>query len=210
MYTPAHFREDRPEALDALIRHYPLATLAVQTADGLDAHHLPLLLERTESRLSLTGHIARANRLWQEVADGAAVLAIFTGPDHYVSPNWYPSKQIAGEAVPTWNYATVHAHGSIHFEHDEAGLRSIVDALTRRHEGHRPEPWSITDAPASYMTRMMGAIVGLRIDVTRLEGKWKASQNRSAADADGVRSGLGADGVDGTAIAHLVRTRTGS
>jgi transcriptional regulator len=210
MYTPAHFREDRPEALDGLIRHYPLATLAVQTAEGLDAHHLPLMLVRSADRLSLIGHIARANRLWQEVAEGAAVLAIFTGPDHYVSPNWYPSKQVAGEAVPTWNYATVHAHGSIHFQHDEEGLRSIVDALTTRHEAHRPEPWAISDAPASYMAKMIGAIVGLRIDVTRLEGKWKSSQNRNAADAEGVRTGLSADGVEATAIAHLVRTRSGS
>jgi transcriptional regulator len=207
MYTPAHFREDRPEQLDGLIRQYPLATLVVQTAAGLDAHHLPMLLVRTDSAVTLTGHVARANPVWQDVADGAAVLVIFSGPDHYVSPNWYPSKHVNGEAVPTWNYATVHVHGTVHFQHDADSLRPIVDALTSRHESARPQPWSTADAPASYMSKMLTAIVGFRIEVRRMEGKWKSSQNRTAADLDGVGRGLAADGLSEPAIAHLARQR---
>ena len=210
MYTPAHFREDRPEQLDTLVRQYPLATLVVQTAAGLDAHHLPMLLARTGSAVTLTGHVARANRIWQDVAEGAAVLAIFTGPDHYVSPNWYPSKQVNGEAVPTWNYATVHAHGTLHFHHEPESLRPVVDALTTRHESPRSQPWSTADAPAAYMTRMLSGIVGFRIEVGRMEGKWKSSQNRTAADRDGVSRGLAADGLGESAIAHLSRERPGS
>jgi transcriptional regulator len=185
MYVPDHFREDRPDVLQDAMRAISFATLITA---GMDANHLPMLLQEG----MLRGHVARANPVWK-AGDGAA-LAIFLGPHAYVSPSWYPSKAETGKAVPTWNYLTVHARGPIRWIQDAAWLHAHVGALSDAHEAGRAEPWAAADAPAAYIDSLVRAIVGFEIRVEALEGKWKLSQNRSAADQGGVRDGLERDG----------------
>lgn len=185
MYVPDPFREDRPEVLQDAMRRIGFATLVTQ---GLDANHLPILLNNGVLR----GHVARANPVWKSGAGEA--LAIFLGPHAYVSPGWYPSKTETGKAVPTWNYITVHARGAIQWIQDCDWLRAHVTALSAAHETGRENPWTIADAPASYVDGLLRAIVGFELTVTSLEGKWKLSQNRDAADRAGVRDGLLGDG----------------
>ncbi len=191
MYQPAHFVEQDADALLALMTANPLATL-IRGGAELAADILPLQVERTSAGWRITGHVARANALWRE-ADGQPVLLLFQGPQAYVSPNWYPSKFQHGKAVPTWNYAMVQAHGTLRAIQDPEWLRAFVTRLTERHEGGRAAPWHATDAPADYLDAMLKAIVGIEIDVARVEGKFKLSQNRSAEDRTGVVLGLEAD-----------------
>ena len=203
MYVPLHFVQDDPMALRALMRDHPLATLIVNASGGLSADHLPLLFDPGAGpQGTLHGHVARANPLWRE-ADGREVLAIFHGPQGYVSPTWYASKAEHGKVVPTWNYAVVHAYGPLRAVDDKTWLRQFVVRLTEVHEGARPAPWSVSDAPADFVEQLLDAIVGFEIPLTRLVGKWKASQNRPAADRAGVASGLQQDGHPGAAA--LVR-----
>jgi transcriptional regulator len=185
MYVPDHFREDRPEVLQDAMRRIGFATLVTQ---GLEANHLPMLLQDG----MLHGHVARANPVWK--AGAGEALAVFLGPHAYVSPNWYPSKAETGKAVPTWNYLTVHARGAINWIQDTDWLRAHVTALSATHETGREEPWAIGDAPASYVDGLLRAIVGFELTIKNLEGKWKLSQNRDAADRAGVRDGLLNDG----------------
>jgi transcriptional regulator len=185
MYVPDPFREDRPDVMQDAIRRIGFATLVTT---GLEANHLPMLLQDG----MLRGHVARANPVWKG-GDGAA-LAIFLGPHAYVSPGWYPSKAETGKAVPTWNYLTVHARGSIRWIHDADWVHAHVAALSDTHEAGRAKPWAVTDAPAAYIDSLARAIVGFEIAIETLEGKWKLSQNRSAADREGVRDGLARDG----------------
>jgi transcriptional regulator len=185
MYVPDHFREDRPDVLHDAVRRVGFATLITQ---GLEANHLPMLLEGHVLR----GHVARANPVWKQGTGEA--LAIFLGAHAYVSPNWYPGKAETGKAVPTWNYLTVHARGTIDWVQDADWLRAHVGALSATHEAGRENPWSISDAPASYVDGLLRAIVGFELAITKLEGKWKLSQNRNAADRAGVRDGLLRDG----------------
>ena len=187
MYVPDHFREDRPEVLAAAMRGIGFATLVTE---GLNANHLPMLLDSGVLR----GHVARANPVWK-AGDGAA-LAIFLGPYAYVSPNWYPSKAEAGKAVPTWNYITVHAKGQIRWIQDTHWLRAHVTALSNAHESPRPDPWQVSDAPESYIDSLLRAIVGFELSIESLEGKYKLSQNRSAADQQGVREAFMREGRD--------------
>ena len=187
MYVPDLFREDRPEVLADALRRIGFATLVTQ---GLDANHLPMALDGNVLR----GHVARANPVWK-AGEGAA-LAIFLGPHAYVSPSFYPSKAATGKAVPTWNYITVHARGEIRWIQDTDWLRAHVGMLSDAHEAGRVEPWTITDAPAAYVDSLIRAIVGFELTVTSLEGKYKLSQNRDAADRAGVREGLAHDGHD--------------
>ena len=191
MYQPAHFVEPDADALLALMTANPLATL-IRGGAELAADILPLQVERTAEGWRITGHVARANTLWRE-ADGQPVLLLFQGPQAYVSPNWYPSKFQHGKAVPTWNYAMVQAHGTLRAIQDPEWLRAFVTRLTERHEGGRAVPWHVTDAPPDYLDAMLKAIVGIEIEVTRVEGKFKLSQNRSAEDRTGVVLGLEAD-----------------
>ncbi len=191
MYVPDNFREDRPDVLHDAMRRIGFATLVTQ---GLDANHLPMLLDAKAERSVLRGHVARANPVWKSGAGES--LAIFLGPHAYVSPNWYPSKAETGKAVPTWNYITVHARGTIAWIQDGDWLRAHVGALSATHETGRENPWAITDAPASYVDGLLRAIVGFELTVTKLEGKWKLSQNREAADRAGVSEGLLRDGRD--------------
>ncbi|MFZ1905457.1 MAG: FMN-binding negative transcriptional regulator [Steroidobacteraceae bacterium] len=208
MYLPTDFRESRLPVLHALMSAHPLATLVAVTADGIVANHIPLLLEAGAEHGALRGHIARANALWKQLADGAEVLAVFHGPEHYISPRWYPSKREHGQVVPTWNYAVVHARGALTWHHDEVWLRGLLEALTNRHESRFAEPWQVSDAPPEYLRKMLGAIVGFDIQLRELTGKWKASQNRSAADVQGVIAGLAAlDDPPARAMQALVEGR---
>lgn len=190
MYLPRHFAQEDPAALHALMRAHPLAMLVSTGPDGLTADHLPLTFDADASLLR--GHVARANPLWRH-ADGRPVMAVFRGPQAYVSPSFYPSKAVHHKVVPTWNYAVVHAHGALRAVDDAAWLHALVSQLTGQHEALRDRPWAVDDAPPDYVRQMLGAIVGIEIAVERLVGKWKLSQNRSAEDRDGVRRGLAAD-----------------
>jgi transcriptional regulator len=195
MYLPAHFKEEDVATLHALIRAHPFATLVTLGADGLDANHIPMEIDPGPGPLgTLRGHVARANPVWQSHRRDVHALAIFAGPDTYISPSWYRTKQESGRVVPTWNYVVVHAHGPLVAIDDREWLRSFVTRLTDRHEGDRPDRWHVTDAPADYIDRQLQAIVGIEIPLARLEGKWKMSQNRDAADRAGVVTGLRAAG----------------
>jgi len=193
MYLPPHFTQHDPAVLHALMREHPLAALVSLGEDGLTADHLPLEFDATSGEHgTLFGHVARANPLWRGAA-GAPVLAVFGGAQAYVSPSWYPSKAATHKVVPTWNYTVVHAHGVLEAVEDAPWLRALVGRLTDHLEAPRPTPWAVDDAPVDYVQQMLRAIVGIRIPVTRLVGKWKVSQNRSEADRLGVADGLGAD-----------------
>ncbi len=208
MYVPADFSETRVPVLRALMSAHPLATLVAATADGIVANHVPLLFAAAAGRGALRGHIARANPLWRQLADGAEVLAIFHGPEHYISPRWYPSKREHGQVVPTWNYAVVHARGALTWHHDEAWLRQLLRALTSRHERRFAQRWRVSDAPPEYLRKMLRAIVGFEIQLRELTGKWKVSQNRGAADVQGVIKGLASLGDPAArAMQALVRER---
>jgi transcriptional regulator len=204
MYVPSHFAEDRVEVLHEALRGAGLATLVTVGADGLDATHLPLLFLPGPGPLGrLVGHVARPNPQWRATPAGSAALAIVLGPDAYVTPSWYPSKRETGKVVPTWNYLAVHAHGAVRFFEERDRLLEVVTRLTDRREAARAHPWKVSDAPPDYLEAMLKGIVGVELTLTRLEGKWKASQNRAEADRRGVEEGLRAVGF--AAMADLVR-----
>ena len=193
MYLPAHFQQADPAQMHALMRAHPLAWIVTQAAGGMAADPIPLELDAEAGpHGTLRGHVARANPLWR--ADGTPVLALFQGPQAYVSPGWYPSKALTHKAVPTWNYAVVEARGTLRAVEDAPWLRALVARLTDHHEATQPHPWSLSDAPGPYIDQMLRAIVGIEIPVERLSGKWKLSQNRSLEDRLGVAGGLEADG----------------
>ncbi|MBC3373053.1 FMN-binding negative transcriptional regulator [Pseudomonas sp. SWRI92] len=206
MYNPKAFAiEDLPQ-LHQMMGDCRLAVLVTHGEHGLQASHLPLLLDtRQGPNGSLYGHMARANRQWRDLEAGAEALVIFAGAEAYVSPAFYPSKAEHGKVVPTWNYVAVHAYGKAEVFSDAHRLRNLVGALTDRHEAGRGQPWKIDDAPAEYIDSMLKAIVGFALPIQRLEGKRKLSQNRSPADVAGVRNGLAAspDPQD-RALAHLI------
>ena len=210
MYLPPSFREDRIDELHALIRERPLGVLVANGPGGLEATPLPFVLdEAAGSRGTLRAHLTRANPILAALAEGAECLVIFNGLDGYVTPDWYPSKRETGKAVPTWNYAAVHAWGKPRVVDDGGWLRRHLDALTTRHEGQRDAPWTIAEAPPDYVAAQIAAIVGIEIEIIRLEGKWKMSQNRNPADRDGVIAGLRdpADPHASPALADLVEAR---
>jgi transcriptional regulator len=190
MYLPPVFREDDHQILHEVMRGARLSSLVTATADGLVATPLPLFLDEAEGEQGvLYGHVARANPQWQMPPLGEA-LAIFMGPDAYVTPSWYASKAEHGKVVPTWNYSAVHAYGPIEFFDDEQRLFAVVTRLTELHEKPRAKPWAVGDAPEPYIKSQLRGIVGLRLPIARLEGKRKLSQNRNAADRAGVAQGL--------------------
>ncbi len=208
MYLPAHFEQPDGAAVARLALDHPLATLLWTAGDGLSAEHLPLIWDRGPQdgpQGTLRGHVARANPVWRDAA-GSPVLAVFQGPQAYVTPSWYPSKAATAKVVPTWNYAVVHAHGRLRAIEDAPWLRTLVGRLTDTHEATRAHRWQVDDAPADYIAQMLRAIVGIEIDVLRVQAKWKVSQNRSAADRAGVAAGLDSLPSDGAAaMAALVR-----
>jgi transcriptional regulator len=187
MYTPAHFRVTDPAVLHRIIREHPLGILVTPSGAGVDANHIPFEFDPSAGPAGLlTGHVARANPVWQECASGADVLVIFRGNESYISPNWYPSKHETHRLVPTWNYEVVHAHGRLTVRDDERFIRGVVARLTRTHEAQEARPWKMGDSPADYIDGMVRAIVGIEIAITRLEGKSKLSQNREARDVQGA------------------------
>jgi len=206
MYVPAQFRKDDVAMLHALIREHSLATLVTLGANGLVANHIPMEIDPDPLPWgTLRGHVARANPVWQSYAKDVQALAIFVGPQTYITPSWYRTKQETGKVVPTWNYAVVHAYGHLGIVEDRTWLRNLVERLTRTHEAGRQLSWSVTDAPDDFIEGQLKGIVGLEICIARLEGKWKVSQNREPTDRTGVVSGLraAADG-DSQAMADLV------
>ncbi|TXT35555.1 MAG: transcriptional regulator [Comamonadaceae bacterium] len=208
-YLPPYFAELDAATLHALVRAHPLATWVVQHQGELLVNHIPLLLDAALGEHgTLLGHVARANPVWQALADGATSVAVFTGPQAYVSPNWYPSKHAHGKAVPTWNYATVHAHGVPRAVDDPVRALDIVTRLTQVHEASQAMPWQVSDAPADYIAKLLQAIVAIEIPVQRWVGKWKVSQNRPAADQQGVAAGLRGQGTElAGQMASLVQAR---
>lgn len=207
MYIPPAFREDDPAVLHAAMRAARLSTFVTATAEGPLATPLPLLLDPAEGeRGVLYGHLARANPQWTAAPIGPA-LAIFMGPHAYVTPSWYATKRQTGKVVPTWNYVAVHAYGPVEFFDDADRLLEVVTRLTALHEGARAAPWAVSDAPESFIRAQLRGIVGLRLPIARLEGKWKMSQNRTAEDRAGVIEGLAAsdDPVDRAAAGLIPR-----
>jgi transcriptional regulator len=205
MYVPGHFKEDRVEQLHAAIRGCGLATLVSLTADGLLASHVPLLLDPDPAPYgTLIGHVAKPNPHARAVDPNTDTLAIFQGPDGYITPSWYATKQETGKVVPTWNYSAVHAYGPLEVFDDPERLLQVVTRLTERHEAPRSAPWAVSDAPADFVQGMLRGIVGIALPIRRLEGKVKMSQNRPPADRDGVIVGLERDGR--TDLAAAVRS----
>lgn len=193
MYTPRAFALDDLPEIQQLIQHTRLAQLVSVREHGLQASHLPLLLNPDEgANGTLYGHMAKANPQWRDLQNGAEALVIFAGADAYVSPAFYPAKAEHGKVVPTWNYLAVHAYGKAEVFTDAERLLAVVSALTDRHEGGRQQPWAVSDAPADYIDGMLKAIVGFALPIERVIGKRKLSQNRSQADINGVRNGLAA------------------
>jgi transcriptional regulator len=207
MYVPPHFEENRTDVLHQLVRDHPFAVLVTLTPGGLEANHVPLELDPAPAPLgTLRGHVSRANPVWRTLSADVEALAIFQGPDHYITPGWYATKRDTGKVVPTWNYAVVHAYGPVRVFEDAGSLRALVERLTARHEADRPAPWQVSDAPADYLAAMIRGIVGIELPITRLVGKWKVSQNKSEADRAGVGDGLEAQGEpEADAMAALVR-----
>ncbi|MCG6577206.1 FMN-binding negative transcriptional regulator [Pseudomonas sp. AF32] len=193
MYNPKAFAVEELTQLQHMIGECRLAVLVTQGEQGLQASHLPLLLDPQQGpNGTLYGHLARANPQWRDLEAGAEALVIFAGADAYVSPAFYPGKAEHGKVVPTWNYLAVHAYGTAEVFSDAHRLRNLVSALTDRHEAGRAQPWKVDDAPPDYIDSMLKAIVGFALPIQRLEGKRKLSQNRTPADAAGVRNGLAA------------------
>ena len=202
MYVPAHFEENRKEVLHQLIAGFPLGSLVTVGPNGLDANHIPFEFDADKGQHgTLHAHVARANPVWQEAAERPDALVIFQGPTAYISPNWYPSKHEAHRQVPTWNYMVVHAHGRIAVRDDESFVRGLVARLTRKMEAGEPVPWKMGDAPADFISQMLGAIVGIEIEVTKLTGKWKLGQNKASVDRRGAADALSARGEEQRAVA---------
>ncbi len=185
MYLPQHFEETRVEELHRIISEYPLGVFVVNGANGLDANHLPFVLNPTAgAQGKLLAHVARANPIWKEVQDGDEALVLFRAANAYISPNWYPSKHEFHRQVPTWNYQAVHVHGKIKIRDDERFVRGVVAQLTRVNEARTgsDRPWKMTDSSKEYIDQMLTAIVGLEIEITKMNGKWKLSQNKEERD----------------------------
>ncbi len=199
MYNPKHFQETRPEILGEFMRAHPFATLVSLGGEGLVGTHLPLVWDPEPApHGTLTGHIARPNPHGKGARDGVESLAIFTGAQAYISPGWYPSKREHGKVVPTWNYVAVHAYGTLRIVDDAEWLRRLVTRLTDLHESASAVPWKVTDAPDAFIDQMLKGIVGVELAITRLEGKWKLSQNRPEPDQAGTIAGLDARGDAGS------------
>ena len=204
MYLPGHFEETRLDELHRLVDEHPFGALVVRGPNGLDANHLPFLLEPSAGAHGrLLAHVARANPLWREARDGDEALVIFRAEDAYVSPNWYPSKHEAHRQVPTWNYRVVHVHGTLAIRDDERFVRGVVARLTRVHEARTGSatPWRMGDAPADYLDRMLGAIVGIEVEITAIVGKWKLGQNKDERDRLGAAQALSERGLEAIAAA---------
>ena len=191
MFVPTAFEEKRVEVMHQLMRENSLATLVVQTENGLEANHIPLHLKQDGTEFGvLVGHVARVNPVWKMFKQDVEVLAIFHGPNSYISPSWYPTKQENHKVAPTWNYAVVHASGFIRAVEDANWLLELLNILTREHEAQFEKPWNVADAPEDYVNKLVKAIVGIEIPISKLVGKWKVSQNQPERNQVGVIEGL--------------------
>lgn len=191
MYLPKHFDQQDLESLTSLVQAYPLGALVTQQDGALEANHIPFLLEgKLESGGKLIGHVAKGNPVWKIDSTSQESLVIFQGPEAYITPNWYPSKQVHHLVVPTYNYAVVHVYGTLSVTHDEATKHRIVTDLTRSMEKARKSTWQVSDAPADFIEKMLNAIVGIEINITRVQAKWKVSQNRDLTDRNGIAQAL--------------------
>ena len=205
MYVPSHFAEQRLDVLHQLMHDHPLGTLVTLTPDGLDACHIPFEIAPASADAphgTLRAHIARNNPLWRTASTALDALVVFQGPQAYITPSWYAEKQASGKVVPTYDYAPVHAYGPLRIIDDAAWLHALLERLSRRHEATRAQPWQLGDAPPDYIEKMLAAIIGIEIPLTRVIGSWKASQNRSQADRSTIAAGLRAAGA--AAMAGLV------
>lgn len=203
-YLPPHDAVDDPAELAAFIAANPLATLVTHDGTTPEADLVPLLLVDGPNGQELLGHVARANPLWSPGRQAGPVLAVFGGPQHYVSPTWYPSKAEHHRTVPTWNYVAVHVWGELVVHDDEKWVRGVVARLTNAMEGGREEPWRVGMAPPDYLADMLAQIVGISIPVQRIVGKFKVSAHKSEADRLGARDGIAADSPDATALVDLM------
>jgi len=209
MYQPDHFRVEDVPQMHTLMRARPFAVLVSGGSTGLYASHLPTVLKDDGPFGVIECHLARPNAHWREVAEAKEALMIFQGPQSYITPNWYPSKALHGKVVPTWNFAVVHAYGRPEMMKEADWLLRHVSELTAQHESNEAKPWSLSDAPDTYTQVMLRGIVGFRFAVTRLEGKWKMSQNRDIQDQVGVVKGLRNRGDgDDLEIAKIISRQT--
>ena len=191
MYQPPIFKEERLDIMHDLIRSNNFCTLVTSVDDNLSAEHIPMMLHSEIGDFgTLRGHVSKGNPLWKTVGDGCAALAVFMGPDHYISPNWYPSKKEHQKEVPTWNYAAVHVHGELKVTTDADWLLAMLHNMTDHHEKDEAVPWKVTDAPEKFVTQQLKGIVGIEIEITRLEGKVKAGQNKKEQDIIGAVDNL--------------------
>lgn len=212
MYLPGHFEETRPEELRRMMAAYPLGAFVINGPNGLDANHLPFELHPDAGEHGqLLAHVARANPVWKEVNDGDEVLVIFRAADAYISPNWYPTKHEFHRQVPTWNYQAVHVHGKVHVRDDERFVRGVVARLTRVNEARAgsPRPWKMTDSSKEYIDQMLTAIVGIEVDITRIVGKWKLSQNKEKRDRLSAAEELRHRGAHSISEAMLITVEGG-
>ena len=206
MYLPAQFTEERVPVLHDAIRQAKLGTLVTLGEARLEASHVPMLIDPEPAPYGmLIGHVSRANPQWRRPTAGVQALAMFLGPDAYISPAWYATKRQTGKVVPTWNYIAVHAYGEVRFFEDAERLLRLVTRLTETHEASRLEPWAVSDAPAEFVRAQLKGIVGFELPIVRLEGNWKLNQNRPAEDRAGVVEGLRREGgADEAAMAAMM------
>lgn len=191
MYVPKNFEQSDIEVLHDLIVTYPFATLVTMASNGINANHIPLHLVKDKGQYgTLQGHVARANPVWFDIDNDVETLIIFQGPNSYITPSWYPTKQEYGKVVPTWNYVTVHAYGKLRVIDDPVWVKSQLELLTAQQEESFNKPWAVSDAPIEFTNKMISAIVGIEILITKLTGKWKVSQNQPALNQAGVVEGL--------------------
>lgn len=210
MYQPPHFREDDVAVMQALIRANPLGLLISNAADGILANPVPFVLADEGEKGVLRCHLSKGNAQWRALQSEPAALVVFQGSDRYITPSWYAQKAIDHKVVPTWNYAIVQARGPARVIEDETWLHANVSALVDAHEGGRADPWAVSDAPPAFVASQLRGIVGIEIAITAIAGKFKASQNRPAADRQGVVEGLAAEGdPQSLAMRDLVKARNG-
>jgi transcriptional regulator len=191
VYIPSYHEESNLNVQHALIQSHPLATWVTVGANGLIANHIPFILDTSRGKFgTLRAHVSRANTVWKELSSSVPSIVMFQGPQSYITPSWYPTKQIEGKVVPTWNYAVVHAHGVPAVIEDRDWILQAITDLTNQSESPRSEPWKVSDAPDEFINRLLGAIVGIEIPITQISGKWKVSQDEALADRLGTAEGL--------------------
>lgn len=202
MYRPDNSAIDDPELLGHVMAEIGFAALVTPHDEGIEISHVPVVVRVEGGETVIETHLARANPQWKLA--GMRSVLIFQGPQAYISPSFYPSKQVDGKVVPTWAYIVVHAHGTFEAFNDTEGLGAHLEALTNRNEDRRAEPWAVSDAPVPYVAALKRGIVGLRFRPTKVEGKWKVNQHKSAEDQQGTYDGLMQSGEQGVDLAQAL------